>query len=209
MIHKFIQGSNPKRPTLLLLHGTGGTENDLLSIAQMLDHEASILSLRGDVMEQGMTRFFKRLSPGVFDYEDITFRVNQLDAFLDKACLQYGLDRDDLFGVGYSNGANMLAQLLLKKPNSLHHAIFMHPMDIDPRVEPSSLLGHHVLVTAGENDPIVTKQETDAFVQRFQAVNASIRLEWFQQGHQVSREEVQTMLKWYQSLIIDPEQQRD
>ncbi len=209
MIHKFIQGSNPKRPTLLLLHGTGGTENDLLPIAQMIDHEASILSLRGDVIEQGMNRFFKRLSPGVFDYEDITLRVIQLYEFLNKACHQYGLDRDDLLGVGYSNGANMLAQLLLKKPNTLHHAILMHPMDIDPRVESPSLSGHHILVTAGEKDPMVTKQETDALVQRLKVLNASVRVEWFQQGHQVSRDEVQTMLKWYQSLIIDPEQQRD
>ena len=103
----------------------------------------------------------------------------------------------------------MLAQLLLKKPNALHHAILMHPMDIDPRVESSSLSGHHVLVTAGEKDPIVTRQETDALIQRFRSRNASVYVEWFQQGHQVSREEVQTMLKWYQSLIIDPEQRRD
>jgi phospholipase/carboxylesterase len=82
-------------------------------------------------------------------------------------------------------------------------------MDIDPRVESPSLSGHHILVTAGEKDPMVTKQETDALVQRLSVLNASVRVEWFQQGHQVSRDEVQTMLKWYQSLIIDPEQQRD
>lgn len=209
MIHKFIKGTNAKRPTLLLLHGTGGTENDLLPIAQMLDHEANILSLRGDVIEQGMSRFFQRLSPGVFDYDDIEKRVSALLSFLDRACVQYDLDRNDLFGLGYSNGANMLAQVLLKKGGGIQNAILLHPMDIDPKTIPPHLHETNILITAGDADPIVSRDDTLKLEKRLLKAGAHVTLEWFKQGHQVSREEVQTMLKWYKQTVVDPESTRD
>ena len=209
MIHKYIPGTNPRRPTLVLFHGTGGNENDLLSIAQMIDHEASVLALRGDVSEFWMNRFFKRLAEGVFDYNDICMRVDALDAFLNKACEQYQLDRQDLLGVGYSNGANMIAQMMLKKPMSFRQAILMHPMDIDPKVIPTPIEDVDILVTAGTEDPIVTQAQTNQLVHRFQTQKATVELAWFKHGHQLSSDEIQTVIKWYQKHIIDPEQFRD
>lgn len=107
MKHIFKQGINSKKPVLLMLHGTGGTEEDLLPIAEMIDPEASVLSVRGSVLEQGMPRFFKRLREGVFDIEDLAVRTKELNNFLDEAAEEYAFDRKNIIAIGYSNGANI------------------------------------------------------------------------------------------------------
>ena len=103
MEHVFKKGTNPKKPVLLLLHGTGGNEHSLLSLAPMIDSEASVLSVRGNVSEQGMPRFFRRLSEGVFDEEDLVFRTKELHEFLDEASEKYEFDRENVVAIGYSN----------------------------------------------------------------------------------------------------------
>jgi len=112
MKHIFQKGTNPSKPTLLLLHGTGGNELDLLPLAGMIDSEASILSVRGNVLENGMPRFFRRLAEGVFDEADLVFRTKELNDFLDEAAGEYEFNRDNIIAVGYSNGANIAASLL-------------------------------------------------------------------------------------------------
>lgn len=111
MQHIFQKGTDPSKPTLVLLHGTGGTEHDLLPVAQIVSPESSVLSIRGNVLEHGMPRFFRRLSEGVFDEEDLIFRTNELNEFLNEAATKYELDRNNFIAVGYSNGANIAGSL--------------------------------------------------------------------------------------------------
>src|SRR5699024_2655388 len=128
MKHIFNKGKDSTKPTLLLLHGTGGTELDLLPIAGQIDEEASVLSVRGNVSENGMPRFFRRLAEGVFDEEDLIFRTNELHAFLEEAAEKYQFDRDNIIAIGYSNGANIAASLLFHFKDALKGAILHHPM---------------------------------------------------------------------------------
>lgn len=207
MIHKFIKGSNPLKPTLLLLHGTGGDENDLLPIGKLIDGEANLLSVRGEVIENGMPRFFRRLAPGVFDEQDLMYRTSQLHDFIDKASKTYDFDRGDLMAIGYSNGANIAANMLLQIPFSLRGAILMHPML--PRKEGTvpELKQTQVLITAGNNDPIVPIQSTQALKKVLDDHGALVSLTWFNFGHKLSSEEIQFIIKWYnQSVIQHPKQ---
>src|SRR3954468_1472320 len=128
MKHIFQKGTNLAKPTFLLLHGTGGTESDLLPLAGMIDEEASVLSVRGNVLENGMPRFFRRLAEGIFDEEDLIFRTNELNAFLDEAAGKYKFDRQNIVAIGYSNGANIAASLLFHFKDALKGAILHHPM---------------------------------------------------------------------------------
>src|SRR5690606_31403766 len=113
--------------TLLLLHGTGGTERDLLPLAERIDPEASVLSVRGNILENGMPRFFRRLAEGVFDEEDLIFRTHELSDFLLQASKDYKFDRDRVVAVGYSNGANIAASMMFHIPDALMGAILHHP----------------------------------------------------------------------------------
>src|SRR3954452_13041520 len=128
MKHIFQKGTNLAKPTFLLLHGTGGTESDLLPLAGMIDEEASVLSVRGNILENGMPRFFRRLAEGIFDEEDLVYRTNELNQFLDEASQKYEFDRDNIIAIGYSNGANIAASLLFHYQDALKAAILHHPM---------------------------------------------------------------------------------
>ncbi|SFH92765.1 alpha/beta hydrolase [Pisciglobus halotolerans] len=119
MIHLFKEG-NPTKPVFLLLHGTGGNEYDLLPVAEFIDPEASILSVRGNILENGMPRFFKRLAEGVFDEEDLIKETKQLYDFINQAAEKYHFDRKKVIALGYSNGANIAASLLFLYEQSLN-----------------------------------------------------------------------------------------
>lgn len=125
MQHIFQKGSNEQAPVLLLLHGTGGDENDLLPLAKMIAPDSSVLSVRGNVSENGMPRFFRRLREGVFDEEDLVFRTKELHEFLDQAASEHNFNRSNIVAVGYSNGANIAASLLFHYENSLKGASFI------------------------------------------------------------------------------------
>src|SRR5215468_4655236 len=125
-IHEFIPGNSSR--TLLLLHGTGGNERDLLPIGRELDPDASLLSPRGKILENGMPRFFRRLAEGVFDLEDLKYRTNELTDFVTAAAQHYGFASDNLVAVGYSNGANIAASMLLLRPEALPTAILFRAM---------------------------------------------------------------------------------
>jgi len=200
MKHIFNKGKNPDKPTLLLLHGTGGNELDLLPLAKRIDDEASVLSVRGNVSEHGMPRFFKRLAEGVFDEEDLIFRTKELNQFLDKAAREYGFDRDNIIAIGYSNGANIAASLLFHYKNALKAAILHHPMVPRRGVELPDLSGKSVFIAAGTNDPICSPSESLELQSLLEKANAKVELHWEDRGHQLTVEEVNAARRWYSTL---------
>jgi phospholipase/carboxylesterase len=200
MKHIFQKGTNLAKPTFLLLHGTGGTESDLLPLAGMIDEEASVLSVRGNVLENGMPRFFRRLAEGVFDEEDLVFRTKELNQFLDESAEQYGFDRDNILAIGYSNGANIAASLLFHYGNALKGAILHHPMVPRRGIELPDLTGKSVFIAAGTNDPICSPEESSELQSLLEQANAKVELHWENRGHQLTAEEVRAAAQWYQNL---------
>lgn len=200
MKHIFNKGKDSTKPTLLLLHGTGGNELDLLPLAGMIDDEASVLSVRGNVLENGMPRFFKRLAEGVFDEEDLIFRTKELNAFLDEAAEKYGFDRDNVVAVGYSNGANIAASLLFHYQHALKGAILHHPMVPRRGMELPDLTGKSVFIAAGTNDPICPPQESEELQSLLEKANANVELHWENRGHQLTLQEVEAAANWYHEV---------
>ncbi|WP_274363799.1 alpha/beta hydrolase [Paenibacillus thermotolerans] len=197
MKHIYRQGTEPTAPTLLLLHGTGGMENDLLPLAQRIDPTAGVLSVRGNVLENGMPRFFRRLAEGVFDEEDLVFRTNELHDFLNQAAQEYGFDRGSVIAVGYSNGANIAGSLLFHIPGSLQGAILHHPMVPRRGVELPDLTGVPVFIGAGRNDPICPAQETEDLQTLLEGAGATVAVHWEYFGHQLTGTEVNAAAEWY------------
>ncbi|MGG1678567.1 alpha/beta hydrolase [Neobacillus sp. NRS-1170] len=197
MKHIFNKGQDPTKPTLLLLHGTGGNELDLLPLAGRIDEEASVLSVRGNVLENGMPRFFRRLAEGVFDIEDLIFRTKELNEFLDVAAEKYGFDRDNIIAIGYSNGANIAASLLFHYQNALKGAILHHPMVPRKGIELPDLSGKHVFIAAGTNDPICSPMESAELQSLLENANAKVELHWENRGHQLTMQEVEAAADWY------------
>jgi phospholipase/carboxylesterase len=200
MKHIFNKGKDLTKSTLLLLHGTGGNELDLLPLAGIIDDEASVLSVRGNVLENGMPRFFRRLAEGVFDEEDLIFRTKELNEFLDEAAEKYGFDRDNLIAIGYSNGANIAASLLFHFQHSLKGAILHHPMVPRKGIELPDLSGKSVFIAAGTNDPICSPMETSELHDLLDKANANVELHWENRGHQLTKEEVEAAAQWYCNL---------
>jgi phospholipase/carboxylesterase len=202
MKHIFNKGQDPTKPTLLLLHGTGGNELDLLPLAGRIDDEASVLSVRGNVLENGMPRFFRRWAEGVFDEEDLIFRTKELNEFLDEAASKYGFDRDNIIAIGYSNGANIAASLLFHNQNALRGAILHHPMVPRKGIELPDLTGKSVFIAAGTNDPICSPMESAELQTLLENANANVELHWENRGHQLTIEEVGAAANWYHKVII-------
>lgn len=157
--HIYREGSQPL--TLLLLHGTGGNEYDLLPLAEMIAPEAGILSVRGNVLENGMPRFFRRIREGVFDEEDLLFRTKELYEFLHEAEKRYSFDKKKVIALGYSNGANIAASLLFHESPVFAGAMLFHPMVPRKGIVPPLLDGLPVFIAAGKNDPICPREETE------------------------------------------------
>ncbi|MBB4824525.1 phospholipase/carboxylesterase [Sporosarcina luteola] len=200
MKHIFQKG-NPKHPTLLLLHGTGGTEQDLLPLGRMIDEEAALLSVRGNVLENGMPRFFKRLAEGVFDEEDLIYRTKELNTFLNDAAEEHGFDRSNIVAVGYSNGANIAASLLFHYADSLKGAVLHHPMVPRRSIDLPDLTGVPVFITAGKNDPICPAQETMDLESLLKGAGAETEVHWEMNGHSLTHTEVAAAAHWYHKNI--------
>ncbi|WP_318616204.1 alpha/beta hydrolase [Sporosarcina sp. YIM B06819] len=197
MKHIFKQGTNASKPVLLMLHGTGGTENDLLPLADLIDPEASVLSVRGNVLENGMPRFFRRLAEGVFDEEDLIFRTKELNEFLIEAAAEYGFDRTNIIAVGYSNGANIAASLLFHYAGALRGAILHHPMVPRRGIDLPDLAGVQVFIAAGKNDPMCPAKESEDLDELLTGVGAETAIHWEMNGHSLTRTEVDAASEWY------------
>ena len=192
--HRFVPGSRPGA-TPLLLHGTGGDENDLLSLGQELSPGSPLLSPRGQVLENGMPRFFRRLSEGVFDLDDLKLRAGQLARFVAEARQRYGLGAAPI-GVGFSNGANMAATLLLLHPGTLGSALLFRPMvPLVPDPLPS-LKDVRVLIAGGRQDPIATPEQTQALADLLHRAGADVSLHWTRAGHGLTREDLEAGERW-------------
>lgn len=197
MKHIFRKGKENKK-TLLLLHGTGGTEQDLLPLADIVDQDANVLSVRGNISENGMPRFFRRLAEGVFDEEDLIFRTKELNDFLDEAAEKYEFNRKQITAIGYSNGANIAASLLFHYEDALETAILHHPMVPRRGIELPNLSGKKVFIAAGTNDPICSAQESEELKSLLENAGASVELHWENRGHQLTIDEVKAAKAWYE-----------
>jgi predicted esterase len=195
--HRFVPTAEPsKAVTLLLLHGTGGDERDLLPLGETLLPSANLLSPRGNVLENGMPRFFRRLAEGVFDQDDLRRRTEELAAFLEESAAAYGYDPARVVAAGYSNGANIAASLLLRQPERLAGAVLFHPMvPFVPETLPV-LRGKPLFIGAGQNDPIVPVENTEALSALFREAGAEVSLTWHRGGHSLTGTEIEAARQW-------------
>ena len=200
-IHRFVPPERDDPTTLLLLHGTGGDENDLLPLGRMLDEEAALLSPRGKVLENGMPRFFRRLSMGVFDEEDLVRRTHELAGFVEEATSEYGLDPQRLFAVGFSNGANIAASLLLLHPGLLAGAVLLRAMVPFEAETPSDLQGTPVYLAAGRSDQMVPPESTERLAKLLREAGAEVTLDWQPGGHGIGPAEIEGARAWLASAI--------
>lgn len=198
----------PGAPTLLLLHGTGGNEDDLLPLGRRLAPGAALLSPRGKVLEQGMPRFFRRLAEGVFDVEDLHARTHELAAWVEHARAEYGIDPAGLVAVGFSNGANIAASLLLLHPGLLRGAVLLAAMvpqldlprdgpgGVDADVSAADLTGTGVFIGAGRADPIAPPAQAEALAALLADRGAAVELHWHPGGHGVDASTVAAATTW-------------
>ncbi|MFL6521562.1 MAG: alpha/beta hydrolase [Chthoniobacterales bacterium] len=196
-IHQFIPAPNGRTGrVLLLLHGTGGNENDMLPLGRDLDPTAALLSLRGNVLENGMPRFFRRLAEGVFDEADVIRRANELADFLPKAAEQYEFDLKRLTAVGYSNGANIAAAVLLLRPGAITSAVLLRAMVPLTPATPPNLNGSRVLICSGQCDPIVPLDNAERLVAMLREAGSDVIHRLEDSGHQLVFGEIAAAKKW-------------
>lgn len=200
--HKHVyQEKENGGPTFVLLHGTGGNENDLLPLAKMIDEKANVLGVRGNVLENGMPRFFRRLQEGVFDMEDLKKRTDELNDFLQQAASQYKFQNQDVYAIGYSNGANIAANLLYEHGSVFKGVFLFHAMVPQQKEQLPNLSETAVFVGAGKNDPMIPADQTNTLITDLQQAGASVESYWTTGGHQLLREEVDEAKRWYDTLL--------
>jgi predicted esterase len=201
-VHVFVPAERPtpESVTHILLHGTGGDEQDLLPLGRELWPGAGLLGVRGNVLENGMPRFFRRFAEGVFDVDDLKARTNELAQFIDRAAQHYGFSKQNLVAVGYSNGANVAASLILLHPHYLKAAVLfraMVPFTPDLIRNFSSL---SVFIAASERDPIVPRDQTEQLAAVLESGGANVALFWHQGGHELGADDVMAAKRWLQEI---------
>jgi phospholipase/carboxylesterase len=194
--HRWLPAPVVQGPTLLLLHGTGGDENDLIPLARMIAPGASVLSVRGNVLEQGAPRFFRRLAEGVFDLDDLRRRTGELASFLRSAATSYGFDPNRLYAVGFSNGANIAASLLLSDPSVLAGGVLLRAMVPFEPAQLPDLEGKAVLLSQGRSDPIIPAANAERLAGLLEAGGAEVELAWQPGGHQLTNGDVTLAQRW-------------
>jgi predicted esterase len=203
-VHVFEPPAAAHGPVLLLLHGTGGNERDLLPLRAELLPEAGVLSPRGKVLERGMPRFFRRLAEGVFDLDDLRRRTRELAEFIVRASEHYGFSLHNLVAVGFSNGANIAASLLLLEPHALGGAVLfraMVPLVPDPM---PSIPGTPVLLSNGRSDPLVAPDETERLAALLRGAGADVTVLWQPAGHELTHGDVASARQWLRERLETP-----
>lgn len=194
-IHRYEPSTDSKSPPLLLLHGTGGDENDLLGLGRMISPGSALLSPRGKILENGMPRFFRRLTEGVFDEEDVRFRANELADFVAEARKAYGLEAP--VAVGFSNGANIAAAMLMLRPETLAGAALLRAMVPLARAPAVDLAGKRVLMISGAMDPIIPAENSERLAASLSASSAEVQHEILTAGHNLSQTDLQLLVRWF------------
>ncbi|HET9327062.1 MAG TPA: alpha/beta hydrolase [Candidatus Eisenbacteria bacterium] len=200
-VHRYVPapGGQLEPRTLLLLHGTGGNELDLLPLGPMLDPYAALLSPRGDVLENGMPRFFRRIREGVFDEEDVKLRARALSEFVAEARAEYGLGQ--VTAAGFSNGANIASAVMLLHPATLAGGVLLAPMvPIEPDPLPD-LTGTPVFLGAGRSDPLVSVTEAERLAALLTRAGADVTLHWHPGGHSIDRGVVTAAHDWLAARV--------
>ena len=192
-VHRFEPGTDD-RFTLLALHGTGGDENDLVPLAQRIAPGAPILSPRGRVLENGMPRFFRRLAEGVFDEADLIARTHELARFVGEAAQRYAFDPSRVIAVGYSNGANIAASLMLLEPNVLAGGVLFRAMPPLTPPSPPDLSQVRALIAAGRHDPY--SRHADALAKQLEGHRAAVDLRWMEAGHELTPGDLAIAEEW-------------
>jgi phospholipase/carboxylesterase len=186
-VHKVLPGL-PGGPIVFTFHGTGGDENQFLGLARELVPEATIVSPRGDVSEHGAARFFRRTGEGVYDMDDLARATGKLAAFV-RAHVEMAKP-SAVLGIGYSNGANILASVIFADPGRFDATVLMHPLiPFEPQVE-GDLSGRRMLITAGRRDPICPPNLTTRLEAHLRAQGAAVRVEWHEGGHEIRENEI-------------------
>lgn len=196
--HIYIDNHSPK--TLLLLHGTGGNERDLVPLAQTIDPDANTLSPRGNVLENGQPRFFKRLAEGVFDRKDLAARSLELSHFIQKTSEKYNFPLAGLVALGYSNGANIALHLLAQEPTLLKKAILLRPMAAALPSEIKDLQQTKVFLGVGELDPLVPPDNTQHIVDALQSHGALVTVSQVPAAHGLTPADIMQAQSWYRGL---------
>ena len=200
-IHHFVPATQPGLPPLLLLHGTGGDENDLLPLGEQLSPGAALLSPRGKVLENGMPRFFRRLAEGVFDLADLKARTLELADFIAAARTAYALASP--VAVGFSNGANIAASLLLTRPGLLAGAVLLRAMlPFEPQAPPD-LAGKPVLLLSGSNDQMIPAASSERLIEVLQAAGADLVYKALPTGHNLTQNDLIIAAHWLKEFGLE------
>jgi len=195
--HLFVPATDPAAPPLLLLHGTGGTERDLVPLVQSLSPGSALLAPRGDVLENGAPRFFRRFAEGVFDLADVRRRTGALADFVAAAAEHYGFDRARLMALGYSNGANIGATLLLLRPETLGGAMLFRAMVVlDVAPPAAALAGRRILLVNGSRDPIVPPDHPPRLAALFRTGGAAVTLQITHASHGLEPDDLAAAARW-------------
>lgn len=195
-VHIFRPAEKPSSPTLLLLHGTGGDENDLLSLGTKLWPGAALLGVRGKVLENGMPRFFRRYAEGIFDIEDLKLRTGELARFIDGAAERYGFSKRQLVAVGYSNGANIAASLILLDPHYLAAGVLFRPqLPFTPDIV-RNFAELSIFIAAGARDGIVPRDQTEKLAAMLESGGADVSLFWHRGGHELGEDDIVAAKTW-------------
>lgn len=199
-VHHFVPApvasETNERPTLLLLHGTGGNEDSLLDWGRSLAPKDNLLSPRGHVLENGMPRFFRRLAEGVFDEEDLYLRATELAEFIGEASQHYGFDKNNVIAFGYSNGANIAAALLLLHPKLLKAAVLLRAMVPLALTSIPDLKDIPVFMASGQRDPLVPRDNAERLATMLRRGGAEVTLNWQDAGHALEAAEVASLHAW-------------
>lgn len=200
-IHVFEPATVAGAPTLLVLHGTGGHEHDLVPLGRSLMPGAAILSPRGKVLEGTKPRFFRRLAEGVFDLDDLRARTQELADFVGAAAAHYGFDPARLAAAGFSNGANIASSLMLLRPGVIRAAGLFSPMvPFVPDPLPD-LRASAVFINAGRRDPLVAPAQTQAWADLLERCGARVTLRWTDGGHAIADADAAAAADWFRAVL--------